>query len=439
MKKCYLIYLVILICVATGCTQVTPISKEISLELGQTLSADPDQFVNVSDEKMLTEVVMDFSEIDFNNIGDYTANAVYRDKHYPISVHIQDTTPPDTELVANYRICALNVNVQAGDFFSKIEDKSETSVGIVNVQRVDDLELLTKVDLTAIEKPVANHDLIAETEFLETIQFAEEGKYLVKVAVKDKIENVTWYEVPVFVDGTVPVIVGAEDMIIITESLKNTPDYDLSHVKVTDNFDGDMVVGNGVIFEEEVTSSSDNVVNVSVHVYAVDRAGNKAEDTFEICMASDFASAMNDKNLSFELFEENAVAEVENHYDKNKAKEAFNLVNEQRTNQGLHPLTWDDSLYDFACTRAAQIVNDFSHYMPDGTYATDYLVYNIGGSNGFGENIAENYSSTSNLISGWMNSTSGHREAILNSLWNYGVMACYYCDGSYYWVNLFKI
>ena len=76
--------------------------------------------------------------------------------------------------------------------------------------------------------------------------------------------------------------------------------------------------------------------------------------------------------------------------------------------------------------------------LANGTYATDYLAYNIGGSNGFGENIAQNYSSTTNLMNAWMDSP-GHRGAILNSIWNYGVMACYYCNGSYYWVNLFKI
>ena len=54
----------------------------------------------------------------------------------------------------------------------------------------------------------------------------------------------------------------------------------------------------------------------------------------------------------------------------------------------------------------------------------------------YGENLAKNFKSTTNLINGWMNSP-GHRDNLLNPEYTRGVMACYYSGGIYYWVNLF--
>ena len=115
-------------------------------------------------------------------------------------------------------------------------------------------------------------------------------------------------------------------------------------------------------------------------------------------------------------------------FDRAKAEEEFALVNQQRSENGVATLTWDEGMYELACVRAQECVQNFSHTRPDGTLVSDTYLY--------GENLAMNYKSTTNLINGWMNSP-GHRGNILNSDYTKGVMACYLCDGVYYWVNLF--
>lgn len=123
-------------------------------------------------------------------------------------------------------------------------------------------------------------------------------------------------------------------------------------------------------------------------------------------------------------------------FDRVRAEQAFTEVNNQRTASGLQPLSWDESLYDLACTRAREIVSSFSHQRPDGSYVGDVIIRQYGAS-GCGENIAANYRSVTNLINGWM-SSAGHRETMLDVRFSMGVMACYCHEGTYYWVNLFK-
>ena len=115
-------------------------------------------------------------------------------------------------------------------------------------------------------------------------------------------------------------------------------------------------------------------------------------------------------------------------FDRAKAEEEFALVNQKRAENGSEPLTWDESMYELACIRAQECVQSFSHTRPDGTIVTETHQY--------GENLAKNFKSTTNLINGWMNSP-GHRDNLLNPEYTRGVMACYYSGGIYYWVNLF--
>ncbi len=123
-------------------------------------------------------------------------------------------------------------------------------------------------------------------------------------------------------------------------------------------------------------------------------------------------------------------------FDREKAQQAFSKVNEQRAANEVAQLVWDEALYELACTRAQEIVIQFSHQRPDGSYVGDVML-NQYGATGCGENIASNYKSITNLINGWLNS-EGHKENMLDDRFTAGVMACYYYDGSYYWVNLFK-
>lgn len=100
-------------------------------------------------------------------------------------------------------------------------------------------------------------------------------------------------------------------------------------------------------------------------------------------------------------------------------KEVFDLINKQRTNNGLSALKMDSEALNVARIKAQDMVdnNYFSHNSP--IYGTPFQMLNS-----FkvtyktaGENIAGN-SSNSGAVTAWMNS-SGHKANILNSSFNY--------------------
>lgn len=100
-------------------------------------------------------------------------------------------------------------------------------------------------------------------------------------------------------------------------------------------------------------------------------------------------------------------------------KEVFELINKQRTNNGLQALKIDEEVQRVARIKAEDMVknNYFSHESP--TYGSPFnmldsfkISYKTAG-----ENIAGN-SSNSSAVTAWMNS-SGHKANILNSNFNY--------------------
>ena len=100
-------------------------------------------------------------------------------------------------------------------------------------------------------------------------------------------------------------------------------------------------------------------------------------------------------------------------------KEVFNLINKQRTNNGLTALKVDEELQRVARIKAEDMVtnNYFSHQSP--TYGSPFDMLNSFkiSYRTAGENIAAN-SSNSGAVNSWMNS-SGHKANILSSSFNY--------------------
>jgi len=100
-------------------------------------------------------------------------------------------------------------------------------------------------------------------------------------------------------------------------------------------------------------------------------------------------------------------------------KEVFDLINKQRTQNGLSALKLDTETLRVARIKAQDMVdnNYFSHNSP--TYGTPFQMLNSFkiSYKTAGENIAGN-SSNSATVTAWMNS-SGHKANILNSSFNY--------------------
>jgi len=99
--------------------------------------------------------------------------------------------------------------------------------------------------------------------------------------------------------------------------------------------------------------------------------------------------------------------------------EVFNLINQQRTKNGLAALEIDDEVQNIARIKAKDMVdnNYFSHTSP--TYGSPFdMLKKFGVSyKSAGENIAGN-SSNSGAVNAWMNS-EGHKANILSNNYNY--------------------
>ncbi|MGL5436759.1 MAG: CAP domain-containing protein [Lachnospiraceae bacterium] len=119
------------------------------------------------------------------------------------------------------------------------------------------------------------------------------------------------------------------------------------------------------------------------------------------------------------------------------AEEVVRLVNQERTKNGLKPVTMVTNVQAAAQVRAKEIQTSFSHTRPDGrSYSTALQEQNVS-NKGSGENIAWGQKSPEHVMSAWMNS-DGHRKNILNS--NYTTIGVGYYQGANgvnYWTQLF--
>lgn len=99
--------------------------------------------------------------------------------------------------------------------------------------------------------------------------------------------------------------------------------------------------------------------------------------------------------------------------------ELLDFTNKARQENGLKPLVLNNELITAAQMKASDMLtkNYWAHFAPDGTTPW-YFVKNSGyGYNYAGENLAKGFTTSSDTVKAWMNSTS-HRENILSDKYN---------------------
>ncbi|BCN30128.1 CAP domain-containing protein [Anaeromicropila herbilytica] len=118
------------------------------------------------------------------------------------------------------------------------------------------------------------------------------------------------------------------------------------------------------------------------------------------------------------------------------AQQVLDLINAERSKQGLKPLATNNNITGAANVRAKEIVTSFSHTRPNGASPFTALQdYNIKYSTA-GENIAYGQPTPQAVVTAWMNSP-GHRANIMNgSFGNVGI-GTYVKNGTIYWTQLF--
>ena len=115
-----------------------------------------------------------------------------------------------------------------------------------------------------------------------------------------------------------------------------------------------------------------------------------------------------------------------------EALKAYNLVNEEREEEGLDDLTWDSNLESTSSVRSQECSVSFSHTRPNGK-AWYTVNSNIQG----GENLAYGYDDADSANEAWMNSPT-HRDNILYPDFEKVAISVYVSDdGTTYWAQEF--
>ncbi len=124
---------------------------------------------------------------------------------------------------------------------------------------------------------------------------------------------------------------------------------------------------------------------------------------------------------------------VSGNFNYSYASEVLELVNQERSKNGLKPVTMTASLTDGAMLRAAESAVSFSHTRPNGEQCFTAFEW----TRAAGENIAYGQRTPAQVMNGWMNS-SGHRANILSSNFTTIGIGCFEYNGTYYWAQAFS-
>ena len=449
-------------CCLTGCEKKPELVKDYEIEAGSELSEDVSTYATFGECVDAGSYKVDLEGVDTARISTYDAKLVNTEnnKEYAFQITVVDTVYPEAELKEDYTITQPGT-CHASDYVENIEDATKTKVGFLSFEKREDLHQMSDDEVKEDAKSgYEEQSFTEEMIFEEEKEITEEGIYDVKLAVKDEAGNMKVFDYSFYIDGTGPMLPEHEDETIQINDADGAFMLEFDDYHCSDNFDDDWQVVDETTVDYEsqnyyINDEGKSVEDVKVIIHSTDRAGNESEQTWIVTAVNSYdyeaelqklISQMRDSSASGSgsgsANSENAASEststaaseaaaqstAQSGFDRAKAEEEFALVNQQRSENGVATLTWDEGMYELACVRAQECVQNFSHTRPDGTLVSDTYLY--------GENLAMNYKSTTNLINGWMNSP-GHRGNILNSDYTKGVMACYLCDGVYYWVNLF--
>ena len=223
----------------TGCgTELSAASVEV--EVGTEVSDNVLDYITIEKgdmEEVLAEVKLNTENVDTDNVGEYTAQVIYKDETINVTVNVVDTTAP--------AIRAKDVTVIAGDTVTaedlvEVTDASEVTVTLV------------KADGTE------TNNVVAETGMVVTVK-AVDGS-----GNEETLEVTPEVIIP---DTTAPVIDGVEDMVVTKGEEVDV----LANVTATDETDGDLTDKIVVDGEVDVDTAGEYTI-----VYKVaDEAGNE--------------------------------------------------------------------------------------------------------------------------------------------------------------------
>lgn len=131
---------------------------------------------------------------------------------------------------------------------------------------------------------------------------------------------------------------------------------------------------------------------------------------------------------------------ISGYYDYTRVQDLLDLINEERAEAGLSPVSYDQTLSSIAMERASECAVYFSDTRPDGTDFRTIFQYYYGYSTGTkAENIATDALSAAAVMKQWMDACGNCRNNILDPSFTSVGIGCFYQDeGTLYWTVLFN-
>lgn len=281
----------------TGCADGTIEVKTdaFSIELGETVSDRPQDYVTASSRSMYEEMSVDLSGVDETRAGSYEAGITYKEERYTVMFEIKDTTPPEIE-AAGYLVSQPG-KITAGQLITKASDLSGYELYIVSAEKEAELEetAAEKQELEALQAETSVKQGFDAADLKDSVTLSEEGAYLVTCAAADEYGNAAHAQVHVYIDGTVPEILTEDQEIIIDASGFSTEADTLDAIMeelhalagdmagkleadASDNFLVDTGNLTSTIGEGEVSLDGEDVTETLKAAYSLaDEAGNAAE------------------------------------------------------------------------------------------------------------------------------------------------------------------
>lgn len=312
-------------------------------------------------------------------------------------------------------------------------DHDSGGIGFFGLCKVGELTDFDVEDYWGSRPNYVEEKLVEDTELASTLDIPEEGVYEVTAAARDKNGNAVTTLLTILADGTAPEIYVPKETVTLGGGQMFSP---VEGVQVVDNFwtpeDCPVSMDEEELAELIAAAQRGKRGSYTLTYTVTDAAGNSGEKKITVKLnpggsARGGGQAASNPDPGGNTQQDSA------QFMADMATAAFANVNAYRAEAGLEALAWDDTIYAAAQIRAQELVISFSHTRPDGSSCDTAL---SGSYNVVGENIAWGATSAAMVCEGWYNSP-GHKANMLDGEYTRGAIACWYENGTYYWVNLF--
>ncbi len=170
---CVVGIVIIAICIIIGIMKYNKfelISKAYTYELGSELDTVTTDYVKCGNSKIEKNAELNFSDVDINKVGEYTATATYGKKILKFAINIEDTTKPEIKTKAVESFPVVGKEYAVSNFIDSATDLGE----------------IKNISIKKNEKELANGTDISEMNII----FDDSGECSLTIQAEDMSGNI---------------------------------------------------------------------------------------------------------------------------------------------------------------------------------------------------------------------------------------------------------